>query len=534
MRILWINEESSFIGGCESYIFNTVAWLNQKNIHSILLYDPLKASDVAFMNCFEKAFPIVDLESQLAEIPHDVIYVHQVRDLKILEVLTKAKAPTIRFLHDHELFCLRGSRLPIFSNTACERNLDCCYPFKGTVVRDKDSIFGLRFKTLASLKKLQAANFKFDATVVASEYMKKQASSIGFSEECVHHIPLYPYQKEESFSITYENAKHFLFVGQLVRAKGVDVLLKAFSHLPQEYTLSIAGAGRQEEKYKNLASKLKLDGRVKFLGYLSQADLSKIYCSCYCLVLPSRWPEPFGLVGIEAMHAGACVIGSEIGAIPEWLQNKKTGLLVPPNDPELLAEAIFKVGENPQLGKQLGAAGKAYCDAYFSVEKHTDALLKLFLQEMHRKQISSKLTVLGSENLENCLNQLLEEVKRVISENIPRENYRALLLIGGYGKGEGGVEIRQSQEYAHNNMDFLLITTEKAPGDLKEKIDVLLKAISEKYQIGFDTSVITESRLIKSQPLLIWYEMFYGHRVLLGDDFFFEWTHLFRFFIGSP
>lgn len=520
MRILWINEESSFIGGCESYIFNTVLRLSQKNIFSTLLYDPLKSSDFTFLNCFERAFPLVDLENQLETIPHDVIYIHQVKSLKVLQQLTKAKAPVIRFLHDHELFCLRGSRLSLYSNTACEKKVECCYPLRGTIVRDRSATFGLRWKTLASLQKLQAVNRKFDAVIVASKYMEEQAYDVGFSKKRVHILPLYPYQK--SFSYELRDSKHFLFVGQLIRAKGLDILLKAMALLPKEYSLTIAGSGKQEGEYKKLAEKLKLQERVAFLGRLPQDRLLKLYNCCCCLVLPSRWPEPFGLVGLEAMHAGACVIASQVGGISEWLQNGKTGILVPPNDPKLLSEAMLKVGSDSDLGKKLGASGKDYCDAHFSSEKHVHKLLELFSQEIAVKQKSSKLTVVGDEALESRLESLLTDVKKVISENIPVGNYTALLLIGGYGKGEGGVEFREGQEYPHNNMDFLFITTKEAPKDLKSKVDELLKVISEKYQIGFDTSVVSESKLMRSWPLLIWYEMFHGHRLLLGNDSFLQ------------
>ena len=70
MRIIWINEYSQLIGGCEKYLENTVGLLTAKGVSSTLLYNPQYPSDAQFLNNFDSAFPIVDLKKQLSEIPH--------------------------------------------------------------------------------------------------------------------------------------------------------------------------------------------------------------------------------------------------------------------------------------------------------------------------------------------------------------------------------------------------------------------------------------------------------------------------------
>lgn len=133
-----------------------------------------------------------------------------------------------------------------------------------------------------------------------------------------------------------------------------------------------------------------------------------------------------------------------------------------------------------------------------------------------------KLTVKGSDRLEDTLTQLLQEIRESVSENLPPSSYKALLLIGGYGKGEGGVEIIQGIEKPHNNLDLLLITHKNSPSseDLKVRLDLLLKPISQRYELNLETSVVAFQQLNRSSPPLIWYEMAQAHKVIAGDSDF--------------
>ena len=133
-----------------------------------------------------------------------------------------------------------------------------------------------------------------------------------------------------------------------------------------------------------------------------------------------------------------------------------------------------------------------------------------------------KLTVKGSDRFEETLTQLLQEIRESVSENFPPASYKALLLIGGYGKGEGGVEIIQGIEKPHNNFDLLLITQKNdlSLEYLKVRLDNLLKPISQRYDINLETSVVPFQQLKRSSPPLIWYEMFQAHKVIAGDSNF--------------
>jgi glycosyltransferase involved in cell wall biosynthesis len=92
------------------------------------------------------------------------------------------------------------------------------------------------------------------------------------------------------------------------------------------------------------------------------------------VVVPSVWPEPFGLVGIEAMSYGLPTIGSATGGIPEWLDDGETGLLVPPGDPAALARALVRILESTETRSAFGAEARRRVESRFTEELHVAAL----------------------------------------------------------------------------------------------------------------------------------------------------------------
>ena len=103
MKILWINQHAAPIGGCERYIADTVELLNQRNVHSSLLYEVSGVTDVHWLQKFEHAFPIVKMIEQIKEIQPNVIYVHRLSDERILQELILCSPLVVRFFHDHQL-----------------------------------------------------------------------------------------------------------------------------------------------------------------------------------------------------------------------------------------------------------------------------------------------------------------------------------------------------------------------------------------------------------------------------------------------
>ena len=354
MKVLWINEKASLKGGAEQYIFNTVEQMKSFNVDSSLLYDPNEDTQNEFLSIFDEAYPLLTPYEQILYINPDVIYIHQLDSYKMYEEIIRTGIPTVRFFHDHKLFCLREHKYTTIKKHTCTKKLGLgCYGCLGFINKD-ESTMGFSINTLGKMEKLQSVNKKLNHFIVASEYMKEHLSLHEFDEQRITINPLYAANKfEYSSSTNFTQNKTLLFVGQLINGKGLDALLKAMNKIPEEYNLIVVGSGKQEEYFKHYAKELKIQDRVKFVGQASHKQLEEYYKKAYCLVVPSRAPETFNLVGIEAQKVGLPVIATDVGGISQWLKDDVNGLLVKPNDIKDLEEKINDLISDKKLHQRL-------------------------------------------------------------------------------------------------------------------------------------------------------------------------------------
>ncbi len=148
-----------------------------------------------------------------------------------------------------------------------------------------------------------------------------------------------------------------LCAAHLIHDKGVDVLLSAARLLPDiELRITIAGAGREERSLRSQAVTLGMSDKVTFAGLRS--DLEELLHDHDLFIHPARWHEAFGLTVAEALAAGVPIIASNVGAIPELVEHNESGLLVPPENPEALAEAIRRMASDEVLYRRCAANGR--------------------------------------------------------------------------------------------------------------------------------------------------------------------------------
>ncbi len=139
-----------------------------------------------------------------------------------------------------------------------------------------------------------------------------------------------------------------------------------------------------------------------------------------------------------------------------------------------------------------------------------------------------RYTLEGGPEVEARIKTILREAADAIQGAVPQGFLRSVVLHGGYGRGEGGVEVRDGEERPHNNLDLLVITRGRAPRSLKGALDAALAEISERHGIGLDLGVIADSTLASAPCLVMWYDLRHGHRVLLGDADFVRSLDRFR------
>jgi glycogen(starch) synthase len=127
-----------------------------------------------------------------------------------------------------------------------------------------------------------------------------------------------------------------LYAGQLLRGKGVHVLLRAMALMRRPQTLDVVGTGNFEPYLRQLAERLGVAERVRWRGAVPNA--ADWMAAASCVVVPSVWQEPYGLVAAEAVALGRPVVASDVGGLPEACGGR--AVLVPPGDVAALAAAL--------------------------------------------------------------------------------------------------------------------------------------------------------------------------------------------------
>jgi len=169
-----------------------------------------------------------------------------------------------------------------------------------------------------------------------------------------------------------------LFVGRLIHYKGLEFLLQAMQGL--DARLFVAGSGYLDSRLRRQATELGIQGKVEFLGEVSQEVLVAHLHACALLVLPSiNRSESYGIVQLEAMACRKPVVSTDLPTGVPWVnQDGRTGIVVPPRDAKALGVAIQRLLDNADLRQQYGEAGRRRVESEFSNELHVNRMLALY------------------------------------------------------------------------------------------------------------------------------------------------------------
>jgi len=169
----------------------------------------------------------------------------------------------------------------------------------------------------------------------------------------------------ELFNVQSEEGEYILFLGRIdIYMKGLDVLFQAFQkQKPSTFKcrLCIAGSGKKKDvrRLKEEIHRLRLSDRVEYLGEVNDAEKMELLRKSLFVVMPSRF-EGWGIVAVEAAAAGKAVLGTKIPGLSEAVQDGKTGILVPPENADKLAEGIELLAGDSEKRKSMGRAGKEW------------------------------------------------------------------------------------------------------------------------------------------------------------------------------
>lgn len=171
-----------------------------------------------------------------------------------------------------------------------------------------------------------------------------------------------------------------LYVGRLIKRKGVDILIRAFSHTPPENTLIIVGKGEQRKELEDLVTDLGINDRVIFTGYVPDCILQSYYESADVCIVPSRGEgmfDPWVFVVNEAMHCGVPVIATNaVGAAYDMIKDGITGFIVQEGDVSSLARALNEVLGDRFLSKKMGQNAQKLEQQMFSYNQMKEIFCK--------------------------------------------------------------------------------------------------------------------------------------------------------------
>jgi L-malate glycosyltransferase len=174
-------------------------------------------------------------------------------------------------------------------------------------------------------------------------------------------------------------------IGRLHREKGMDILVRSFSHLAGDFPdlkLVIIGDGPEKENLRELVSRMNLSERVIFAGFLPEPE--KYIPLFEAFVLPSRI-EAMPIALMQAMAAGKAIVATNVGGVSELIADNQTGFLVPVEDEFLMTRAISRILRDPALSKKMGQAAKEKAAGEFSRDKMVDSYRRLYQSAVEGK-----------------------------------------------------------------------------------------------------------------------------------------------------
>lgn len=293
----------------------------------------------------------------------DIVHLHTPVDLTLsaFSAVKSLGLPLVYTLHDYLLLCRRVVLLHANGGICTEKNIN---PFCRMYRQFSKNI----------------VNKSVDLVISPSEFTLKLYKENGFfintkAKVLPHGIDLSRFQDNSVTRNRKENTFNILYTGSLTRHKGVHILIKAFRMIQNlNIRLHIVGEGIYEIELKRLA---KNDERIIFHGKFLNQDLEKFYNEADIVVVPSIWYEVRSNVIPEAFRASVPVIGSRIGAIPEFIRDNYNGFLFDPTDEWQLKKIIIDTIEHPDKLKILGKNAFESVKEY-EMSKYITRLIKIY------------------------------------------------------------------------------------------------------------------------------------------------------------
>ncbi len=382
-RILILSHYLGFVGGIERYAQRMALLLRGQGFVVDLLYHTTCEESTEVAQSYDSLYSL----DQLSSIPneYDRVIIHKWLDIDSLkQIFAQITAKRLLFIHDHDLVCPRSFHyLPNPGRMRCPfayNRLRCSicsclrhpkhWPNRSLIQQFSKSWI-THYHALTYLQQLPDTQ-----VVTVSDFMKREFERCGFADVQVLPIfSVYPPEQEIPPPLTCftEGIQPLLFVGQLIRGKGVETILRACALIKHPYQLTILGDGSDRARLEGLAKDFAVN--VRFMGsvpsavpYLKETQL---------LLVPSHWDEPGCTVLFEAAAWSKPVAASAVGGIPQFIKDGVTGRLLPPDSAAAFADAISDAYQSPLRYAQMGHAHHQWIGERYTAQPYLDNLKEL-------------------------------------------------------------------------------------------------------------------------------------------------------------
>jgi glycosyltransferase involved in cell wall biosynthesis len=384
VRILLATHHASRVAGAETYVATAIGALAARGHDLALLTEqrPVPGREAIAGAQVRWCAMETGESSALADARRwapDLVFVQGLASVH-LERAAMALAPAVLFAHAYAGLCVSGSRTWQSSDTICSRVLGpgCLvhyFPHRcgglspTTMVRD-----------YVRQRARQELHRQYRAIVVASRHMAS-AIAPGGPPPRIHVLPPPVPPPAAAAPRGLQVPIRLLYIGRLERLKGVHLLFdaarEAAERLKRGVELHIAGDGPLRTPLEAHARALVGRIHVIFDGWQTPAQRDALMAASDLVVLPSLWPEPYGLVGMEAARFGVPAVAFASGGIPEWLHDGVNGTIAAGRTPHGLADAIVtSVGDESAYRRLSAGALDAVAGA--SAEAHAARLERVF------------------------------------------------------------------------------------------------------------------------------------------------------------
>ncbi len=426
MRIALVNWSRRRAGGVETYLSSIIIPELQRLKHNLLFWSEVDAPQNRERIPIPEGVPAlcasdIGEDESLAALRDwhpDLLYVHKVTEPRV-EARLLDIAPAILFAHDYYGTCISGLKTFKRPTTMpCTRAFgwECLLHYYPNRCGGLNPLTMLKDYSRQS-KRLEMLS-KYRAILTGSEHMRAEFIRNGINPDKVFNVSLpvvwsgeiagenghgelengngvgsYTDSRDD-FAGTQNNDTgngeskrwRLLFLGRMSNLKGGETFLEALptvrASIAKPLRVTFAGDGPQRTEWERKAAKLRAqdsDLEIRFIGWVNDDKLDTVLLDSDLLVMPSLWPEPFGLVGPEAGLRGVPAVAFAVGGIADWLHDGVNGLLASGDPPtsSSLAEAIVRCLRDPAKLAQMRQEARKVAET-FSMQRHLSALAKVF------------------------------------------------------------------------------------------------------------------------------------------------------------